>query len=111
MNKIKVNDLRKLPFRKSWNEATTYSSLIVVASGKKHDSGWALMYIIGLDKERKPIEIAAACDDICWNIPTGFSGYEFRNDMWFPSGVIHFWSNGYLFKVGRSLSSTDVFFG
>jgi hypothetical protein len=105
--KLKIKELRQLPFR-DWNKAKTYKSIIVISSGKKHDSGWALMYIIGLDGERKPIEIAAACDDICWKIPKA-TDYDFRNDMYYPSGAIHFWSNGHSFKVGSSLSSTDVF--
>ena len=105
--KLKIKELRQLPFR-DWDKTKTYKSIIVISSGKKHDSGWALMYIIGLDGERKPIEIAAACDDICWKIPKA-TNYDFRNDMYYPSGVIHFWSNGHSFKVGCSLSSTDVF--
>jgi hypothetical protein len=104
---MKIKELRNLPFRK-WDEVKNYKSIVVLPSGKKHDSGWALMYIIGLDSERKPIEIAAACDDICWKIPTA-TEYNFRNDMFYPSGAIHFWSNGHSFKVGASLSSTDVF--
>lgn len=104
---MKLSELKKLPFKK-WDKEKIYKSIVVVPSGKKHDSGWALMYVIGLDGEKKPIEIAAACDDICWNIPTGTS-YDFRNDMFYPSGAIHFWSNKYSFKVGASLSSTDIY--
>jgi hypothetical protein len=105
--KLKINELRKLPFR-GWNNVTTYKSILVISSGKKHDSGWAMMYIIGLDVKHNPIEIAAACDDICWKIPTE-TDYNFRNDMFYPSGAIHFWSRTHSFKVGSSLSSTDVF--
>lgn len=104
---MKRKELLDLPFRK-WDEVKAYTSIAVVPSGKKHDSGWALMYIIGLDSEKRPVEIAAACDDICWEIPAA-AGHNFRNDMFYPSGIIHFWSNGYSFKVGASLSSTDVF--
>lgn len=107
MFKTKIKELRNLPFR-DWDNTKTYHSLAVISSGKKHESGWALMYIIGLDKSRKPIEIAAACDDICWKIPKDISEYQFRNDMYFPNGVIHFWGNECMFEVGASLSSTDV---
>ena len=41
---MKIKELRNLPFRK-WDEVKTYKSIVVVPSGKKHDSGWALMYI------------------------------------------------------------------
>jgi hypothetical protein len=105
--KLKIKELRELPIR-DWDNVKTYKSILVISSGKKHDSGWALMYIIGLDAAKNPIEIAAACDDICWKIPTP-TDYNFRNDMYHPSGAIHFWSNGHSFKVGASLSSTDVY--
>ncbi len=103
---MKVKELRKLPFR-TWNKETTYASIIVIPSGRKHDSGYALMYIIGVDENKNPIEISASCDDICWKIPNAID-YEFRNDMYWPSGIIHYWSNGYKFKVGVCTSSTDV---
>jgi hypothetical protein len=103
---MKLKELRNLPFRK-WDEIKTYDTIVVIPSGKKHSSGWALMYIIGMDHKRNPIEIAAACDDICWKIPD-INNYNFRNDMFYPSGAIHFWSNEYLFRVGSSLSSTTV---
>lgn len=105
---MKIRELRKLPQRK-WDEKKIYNSIIVISSGKKHDSGWSLMYVIGLDCNRKPIEIAASCDDINWQIPQTV-GYQLRNDMFYPSGAIHFWGNGYEFRVGASLSSTDIHF-
>ena len=62
---LKVKELRKLPFRK-WNKVKEYTDIYIIASGKKHDSGWALMYIIG--KNGDEMEIAAACDDIVWDM-------------------------------------------
>ena len=102
--KLKLKELRNLPFRK-WDDVKEYNELYVIASGKKHDSGWALMYIIG--KNGDEIEIAAACDDICWDM-TQAKDYSLRNDMTYPSGILHYWSNSFKFKVGASLSSTDV---
>lgn len=107
MNKFTIKQLKNLP-RRDWNEVKTYDSIIVISSGKKHDSGWALMYIVGCDANRVPFEIAAACDDICWKIANP-TEYDFRNDMFFPSGAIHFWGNERSFKVGASLSSTDIY--
>jgi hypothetical protein len=104
---MKLSELKKLPVR-DWKERKTYKSLVVIPSGKKHDSGWALMYVIGLDGKKNPIEIAAVCDDICWKIPSA-TDYNFRNDMFYPSGAIHFWSNEHSFVVAESLSTTDVF--
>ena len=44
-----------------------------------------------------------------WNIPNALPNYSLRNDMFYPSGVICFWSNDCAFKVGASLSSTDIY--
>lgn len=100
---MKIKDLLKLPERK-WDEEAIYSSIAIINTKRKHDSGWALMAIVGLNEKQKPIEIAAYCDDICWD----FNGLSFRNDMFYPAGIIHFWSRQAKFKVGISLSSTDV---
>jgi len=100
---MKVSELLKLP-KRAWGKKGVYSSIMVINTKRKHDSGWALMAIIGLNKNQKPIEIAAYCDDICWNL----NNLSFKNDMFYPSGIIHFWSNTAEFKVGLSLSSTDV---
>ena len=102
--KLKVKELRNLPFKK-WDEIKDYNELYVISSGKKHDSGWALMYIIG--KNEDEIEIAAACDDICWDVSLA-KKYDLRNDMTYPSGILRYWSNKFKFRVGASLSSTNV---
>jgi hypothetical protein len=93
MIKIKIKELKNLP-RREHLKITTYDSLIVINSGIKHNSGYALMYIIGCNN-LKPIEIAASCDDIEWIM----NKLCFRNDMYYPSGAIHFWSNTAKFKV------------
>jgi len=104
---MKARELRKLPWRER-GEDKFYKSLLVISSGKKHDSGWALMYIIGKDDSGK-LEIAAACDDINWEFPIKSEPWEgIRNDMYYPSGVLQFWSNKFKFDVGLSCSSTDV---
>lgn len=103
---MKIKGLRNLPVR-AWDEKKAYNSVITIPSGKKHDSGWALIAIIGLDDNDNPIEIAAYCDDICWKIPNINEG-SFRTDMFYPSGAVHFWSWDYEFMVGVSLSSTNI---
>ncbi len=103
---MKIKDLKNLPAR-NWDDAKAYRSVVAIPSGKKHDSGWALMAIIGLDDWNTPIEIAAYCDDICWKIPY-INEDNFRTDMFYPTGAIHFWSRDYNFLVGPSLSSTDI---
>ena len=102
---MKVKELRALPHRR-WDEQKTYQSIMVIPSGKKHDSGWALMYVIGCNGEEK--EIAASCDDIEWNTEAVTDHRSIRTDMFYPSGVMHFWSQHFNFTVGCSLSSTAI---
>lgn len=102
---INKNKLKELP-RRDWDERKPYDSICVIPSGKKHDSGYSLMYIIGMI-DSEPVEIAASCDDICWKIPEQMQ-HEFRTDMFYKPHVIHFWSRKFKFEVGASLSSTNV---
>lgn len=95
-------DFLSLPERK-WDLVTQYDSILIVSTGKKHDSGWHLMAIIGC-KKQKPIEIAAYCDDINWLIKTN----RMRTDMPYKSRLTHIWGNRLIFEVGISLSSTDI---
>ena len=101
---VTLKGLRKLPVKK-WDEVKEYEGLYVIPSGEKHDSGWALMHIIGINGD--DLEIAASCDDICWDVTQG-RDYGLRNDMKFPSGILHYWASGFKFEVGNSLSSTNV---
>jgi hypothetical protein len=102
IKEVNAKKLLALPVRQ-WNKIKVYSSIALVNTKKKHDSGWALMAIVGLDDFRNPIEIAGFCDDIEWD----FGGLLFRNDM-FPSGIIHFWSKEASFEVGFVCSTTTI---
>jgi len=120
---IARKDLLALPHR-DWNKTTEYDSLYLVPTGKKHDSGYSIIAIIGCNKNI-PIEIAATCDDICWGFPAnhpyynafletrGYRAHIMRTDCEFPSGILRIWASGehYFkgrFRVHASLSSTDV---
>lgn len=111
----KRKELLALPIRK-WNQETVYDSLYILPSGKKHDSGYSLLAIIGLlyEEKRTLAEIAAYCDDLRWSFPTRHP-YDkpLRFDCLWPSGILRAWtSSGHYFrgrfKVGISVSSTKV---
>ncbi len=119
---VKRAELLKLPSR-DWQKVSTYDHLYIVPTGKKHDSGYSLIAIIGVlcrDKDGERGEIAAHCDDINWSFPLkhpydreGKHSNMLRTDCLFPSGIFRIWASGehYFtgkFKVGCSLSSTDV---
>jgi len=112
---LRRKHLKELPHRK-WDNVKSYSSLLVVHSGKKHDSGWSCIYVVGVEK-REVIEIAASsADDLCFNtenlpVREGFKGLNypmFRADCTYPSGFLHLWGRGVRFEVGCALSSTDI---
>jgi hypothetical protein len=99
---MKRKDLAVLSVR-NWSTPSTYDAVCLVPSGKKHDSGWHLIAIVGINGET-PVEIAGYCDDISWH----GDFQRVRTDMYFPSGVARMWGNGLCFTVGHSLSSMDI---
>ena len=114
LNSWSHKELMALPVRK-WDDEKEYDSLLLVSTRKKHDSGWAIIAIIGV-RDSQPEEIACACcDDIEWKMPpmTTFGNGrwttgQFRTDCAFRSGALHAWQRGARFKVGAALSSTTV---
>jgi hypothetical protein len=117
---MKSNTNRKvldgLPVR-DWQTESTYDALLIVPTGQKHDSGYAVIAIVGAryrgpDEPGGPVEIAAYCDDIevrfSNEVPESkrYATDDFRVDMSYPSGIANWW--GARFTVGESLSSTVV---
>ena len=100
--------LEAAPERNGWSKTTEYDSIYLLPSRKKHDSGYHLICIVGCNG--KELEKAAWCDDICWKTgPTHLSQhYAMRTDMTYPGGVARVWGWNTRFRVGASLSSTDV---
>jgi hypothetical protein len=101
-------ELLNLPER-AWAAETDYDSIMVLSTRRKHDSGWAIMAIIGV-RGGHPVEVACGCcDDIEWKLPPMLRGIgQMRTDCAMRSGAIHFWAPGSTFRVGIALSSTPV---
>ena len=95
-----------LPVRK-WDMKSEYDSLTIVPTYRVHDSGYRLMAIVGHINKEGPKEIAAFCDDIDWRIPMPLDTW-IRTDMTTTSNCAHMWGNGLRFRVGCSVSSTEV---
>lgn len=99
-------ELLALPERE-WDKVTEYESIIIVPTGKKHDSGWALMAIIGYDRDKGLFEIAAKCDVIDWHIDSDVN--DLAADMYYNNRCVRvFCRNGGRIRVGASLSTTDI---
>lgn len=108
--------LLALPHRKWCDDSPRYDSVLIVSTGKKHDSGWAMIAIIGV-RVRKPVEVCTVCsDDIEWKLPPAktlgpnaeYSIGQFRTDCAIKSGALHVWTSEGKFLVGASLSSTEI---
>lgn len=115
LNQWGRDELLKLPTRK-WDEYSEYDSLLLLSTRRKHDSGWAMMAIIGV-KDGQPVEIASSsCDDIEWQFPpmdvivVGKTFYvgQMRMDCALKSGALHAWAHKAKFRVGMALSSVTV---
>lgn len=79
LNQWGRDELLKLPTR-AWDAESEYDSLLLLSTCRKHESGWAIMAIVGV-REGQPVEIACACcDDIEWKLPrrlpAGGSGWR-----------------------------------
>lgn len=120
-NWMSVEDMLKLP-KRPWDQKSVYDSIYIVPTDMIHDSGYRLMAIVGA-KNRKPVEIAAYCDDLAWtydrdmlkSLVQVLEGSDFpvpmllRCDMDPVSNVTRVWAGmGTRIEVGVSLSSTEV---
>ena len=107
-------DLLALPVRE-WHEVSEYDSLLLLSTGRKHDSGGAMMAIIGV-RDLKPVEIACNyCNDIGWKFPRWsivcdgrYSIGQMGMDCALKSGALHAWTDRGKFRVGTALSSVTV---
>lgn len=110
--KMTKRELLALPDRQ-WGQQGVYDSLLVVSTGRKHDSGWACIAIIGVN-DNKPVEVATRCsDDIEWVYPSPrcydhCKIGQVRTDCSTKSGALHFWTRNGKFHVGCALSSITV---
>jgi hypothetical protein len=112
LNQWSRDELMRLPVRE-WSADSEYDSLLTISTRRKHDSGWAMMAIIGV-VDGQPLEIACiCCDDIEWKMPPmvcvgAYSIGQMRMDCAMRSGALHMWAWKGRFHVGAALSSTTV---
>jgi hypothetical protein len=110
--KRKKKDLLKLPVRDVTVEAI-YDSVLLVPTGKKHDSGFMMIAVIGCIGGVAQ-EIAVTYDDIQWETPEPYHYGKYqladlRMDMMYPSGVLQVWGDG-KFKIEAGYRSYTIAF-
>lgn len=111
LNKWTRKELLSLP-KREWCTKSIYDSVLLLSTRKRHDSGWAMMFVIGVN-HGEPIEIASShSDDVGWILGSGINGsYKtspIRIDCPLVSGAIQVWSRYGRFQVGEALSSITI---
>lgn len=107
-------ELLELPSR-HWASETTYSSLLMLASGCLHDSGWGSITLIGVN-QGVPVEIITRhSDDIRFIVIEGckmyggiYPSFQYSIDCLPKISAFHIWSRDHNFTVGIALSSIDI---
>ena len=88
--------LLQVPKRK-WDEPIKTTSVYVIPSGRKHDSGFACMDFVA-DTTNGLVGFGGSCDDVA------FEGKNFRMDCIYPERIIHIW-NPKAFVISTGISS------
>jgi hypothetical protein len=102
-------DLLSLPER-DWNIQSTYDSLLIMNSRKKHESGWAKIIVVGVN-DSIPIEIITQSSDdimIMFDKEKLFLDSSIHFDCCPKSGAFHLWRRDKSFEVDWSLSSLKI---
>jgi hypothetical protein len=103
--KLSKKELLKLPAR-DWELTTVYSSVLLVNTRTKHDSGYNLFAVVGV-RNGEAIEICGYMDDFHLKNPQFIEGFSIDCSM---PGVFNIWSRYYDIRVGQNVSSTDFDF-
>jgi len=95
--KITRKSLLTVPMREWDSILTNVSSVYVIPSGRKHESGWACMDFVA-QTDSGLVRFGGSCDDV------SFEDERFRMDCHYPSRIIHIW-NSKKFSVTHDISS------
>jgi len=84
-----------------------FTSVAILATGEKHDSGYGLMHVVGLVGANPTALCTSSSDDIAWQFKN-VAWDDLRTECILPARALHFWSNHVVFFVGASLSSVTI---
>ncbi len=112
---ISKKNLLSLPERKwtKYDEDAIYDALYIVPTGKKHDSEYNIIAIVGITYikgKKEKMEIAGYADDLFFKYeePPESGEQAFRIDSEYPSGIIHIWSWYHQFSVESFSDSREI---
>lgn len=116
---MKKSDFATIPYRKWDDPPIEFTSLVIVPSRKKHESGYNMMSFCAID-HGKPIAMLGGCSDVMHIEGIGGYGEWIENcpkyskcKSWcidcLPCGYLHIWCSGYKLKASAGLSDFDVY--
>lgn len=92
-------ELLAIPKRK-WDEELVATSVKVIPSGRKHESGWACMDFVATTTDGEQIRFGGGCDVV------EFKGEHFRMDCTYPNRIINIWNRN-PFSITHDLSTIE----
>ncbi len=104
MNKFQKEMLEKCKEVKISEELPLLDDIYILPTNRKHDSGYKIMYIVGLCREKG---IYYLLDNYCDVVDLGDFGtliQDLHIDI-LDNGIIHYWSNSQQFKSIHRMSS------
>jgi hypothetical protein len=110
MKHVTKAKLVQLP-RRTWVDTTQlYQSLIVLPTGKVHDSGYGKMLVVGCRKAMPTHIISDCSDDLEWDFGHHDPALvKLRTDCWLPARALHFWiRKEFVFRPQEAMSSLTI---
>ena len=104
MNKFQKEFLEKCIEVKISDETPLFDDVYILPTNRKHDSGYKIMNVVGLDrKENKYYLLDTYCDVV--NFGEFESSVKDLNVDILENGIIHYWSNYKKFRSCFRVSS------
>jgi hypothetical protein len=120
INEMSRKDFESVPDRENWNSKIEFRSMVILPQRTKHDSGYACMDFVAVDKNDFPICRLSGCSDVIhfdgisgmkWN-GNGFENFP-KSSAWsidclFKSKLLRVFSRANI-TCGPSLSSFEIY--
>lgn len=106
---ITIKDLESIPKRE--NDIGVYEQLIIIPTDKRHDSGWGIIKLIGVDKEfNAEVITETTCDMLIFAVKHSSIQHieSFKIDLLPIAKVFKLFSSAYQFKVGVDGSTVNI---
>ena len=117
-------ELQAVPHRTNWHEKVVCSSIIILPQRTKHDSGYAALDFVAVDREDYPVCTLSGCSDVIHIGGIGGHNYEWdvytqplpmtspcvswSIDCLWKSKLLRIFASGHDLIAGDSLSSFEI---